>query len=35
MFSGHRAFFSRNWEIWLIGEDGKAVGDGPLVKVKA
>ncbi|EKT4441310.1 hypothetical protein [Stenotrophomonas maltophilia] len=34
-FSGHRGFFSRNWGIWLIGEDGKEVGNEPLVAVSA
>lgn len=34
-FSGHRAFFARKWSIWIVGEDGKDIGGGPLVSVDA
>lgn len=34
-FSGHRAFFARNWSIWIVGEDGKDIGGAPLVSVNA
>ncbi|MBU2048762.1 MAG: hypothetical protein KKH61_07270 [Gammaproteobacteria bacterium] len=35
LFSGHATFFARNWSIWIVGEDGKDIGSGPLVSIKA
>lgn len=32
-FLGPRAFFARNWSIWIVDKDGKDIAGGPLVTV--